>query len=118
MLKAMNFVTRLDALPHALGGRARSGRNLFMVPWKGRALFGTWESAQRSDPDDRRPHCSDIDSFLEDVNQAFPSAALARHDIPHWCIGVLFPRSCVETGACRWRATIKCTITPGAASKG
>jgi len=81
MLKAMNFVTRLDALPHALGGRARSGRNLFMVPWKGRALFGTWESAQRSDPDDRRPHSSDIDSFLEDVNQAFPSAALTRQDI-------------------------------------
>ncbi len=44
MLKAMNLVTRRDAGDEALGGRTASGRNLFLVPWRERALFGTWES--------------------------------------------------------------------------
>src|SRR5262249_38245149 len=50
MLKAMNLVTRRDAGDEALGGRAPSGRNLFMVPWRDRAIFGTWESDRPCDP--------------------------------------------------------------------
>src|SRR6185312_8114246 len=45
MLKAMNLVTRRDAGDEALGGRSAAGRYLFLVPWRERALFGTWESA-------------------------------------------------------------------------
>ena len=44
ILKAMNLVTSREAGDEAIGGRSRSGRNLFLVPWRGRALFGTWES--------------------------------------------------------------------------
>src|SRR5262249_31569270 len=50
MLKAMNLVTRRDAGDEALGGRSPSGRNLFMVPWRDRAIFGTWESDRRVAP--------------------------------------------------------------------
>ena len=46
----MNLVTRRDAGDAALGGRSASGRNLFLVPWRGRALFGTWESSQALPP--------------------------------------------------------------------
>ena len=52
MLKAMNLVTRRDAGEEALGGRSPSGRNLFLVPWRERALFGTWESDRPCDADD------------------------------------------------------------------
>ena len=38
----------------AVGGRSASGRNLFLVPWRGRALFGTWESATVCAPETRR----------------------------------------------------------------
>ncbi len=44
MLMAMNLVTTREAGDVALGGRSESGRNLFLVPWRRRALFGTWES--------------------------------------------------------------------------
>ena len=54
MLKAMNLVTRRDAGDEALGGRSSSGRNLFLVPWRERALFGTWESDRVCDPDGYR----------------------------------------------------------------
>src|SRR5262245_31220099 len=50
MLKAMNLVTRRDAGEEALGGRSSTGKNLFLVPWRERAVFGTWESEHTFDP--------------------------------------------------------------------
>src|SRR5439155_445058 len=52
LLKAMNLVTRREAGEEALGARAASGRHLFLVPWRGRALFGTWESDREATDDD------------------------------------------------------------------
>lgn len=81
MLKAMNLVTRRDAGDEALGGRATSGRNLFLVPWRDRALFGTWESDRACDPDDCRVNDADIAAFMAELNQAFPALDLTPADI-------------------------------------
>jgi glycerol-3-phosphate dehydrogenase len=81
MLKAMNLLTASRAPSAALGGRGSRGRNLFMVPWKGRALFGTWESASAASLDDSRPTASEVDAFLTEVQAAFPSFALSRRDV-------------------------------------
>jgi glycerol-3-phosphate dehydrogenase len=81
MLKAMNVVTRRDAGEEALGGRAISGRNLFLVPWRERALFGTWESADVASPDDTGVTDQEIGSFITELNQAFPALDLTRADV-------------------------------------
>jgi len=81
MLLAMNLVTRLDGGEAAIGAPAGSGRALFMVPWRGRALFGTWESGTVRRPDERQPSAADIDAFVQDVASAFPSSGLSRHDV-------------------------------------
>jgi glycerol-3-phosphate dehydrogenase len=81
MLKAMNLVTRRDAGEEALGGRAISGRNLFLVPWRERALFGTWESADVASPDDTGVTDQEIGSFITELNQAFPALDLTRADV-------------------------------------
>ena len=81
MLKAMNLVTRRPAANFAMGGRSASGRNLFLVPWRGRALFGTWESGAACSPDDRRVTRAEVDAFLAELNQAFPSVALTPDDV-------------------------------------
>jgi glycerol-3-phosphate dehydrogenase len=81
MLKAMNLVTRRDAGDEALGGRAISGRNLFLVPWRDRALFGTWESDRACDPEDCRVTDADIAQFTAELNQAFPALDLTPADI-------------------------------------
>jgi glycerol-3-phosphate dehydrogenase len=81
MLKAMNLVTRRDAGEEALGGRGASGRNLFMVPWRERAVFGTWESDQRCDPDDTAISKRDVAAFIADLNGAFPALDLTLADI-------------------------------------
>lgn len=81
LLKAMNLVTRREAGAVALGGRSPSGRNLFLVPWRGRALFGTWESARLCGPDETGIGGEEVSSFIADVNHAFPSLDLTPADI-------------------------------------
>ena len=81
MLKAINLVTRRDAGEEAIGGRAISGRNLFLVPWRERALFGTWESAEVANPDDTGVTDREIGSFITELNQAFPALDLTRADV-------------------------------------
>ena len=81
MLKAMNLVTKRDAGDEALGGRSASGRNLFLVPWRDRALFGTWEADRPCDPDDATVSERDVAAFIADLNQAFPALDLSMADV-------------------------------------
>jgi glycerol-3-phosphate dehydrogenase len=87
LIKAMNLVTRREAGYVAVGGRATSGRNLFLVPWRNRAIFGTWESHQLSGtagaPDDDVASVSEAEvaAFIEEINQAFPSVELTLSDV-------------------------------------
>jgi glycerol-3-phosphate dehydrogenase len=80
-LKAMNLVTRRDAGEEALGGRAPSGRNLFLVPWRGRALLGTWESDRAIESNALDATGSEIESFIHELNQAFPALDLILADV-------------------------------------
>jgi glycerol-3-phosphate dehydrogenase len=81
MVKAMNLVTKRDAGDEALGGRSTVGRYLFLVPWRERALFGTWESDRVCDPADTSVAEGDVASFIAELNQAFPALDLSLADI-------------------------------------
>jgi len=81
MLKAMNLVTKRDAGDEALGGRSPSGRNLFLVPWRERALFGTWESDRACDPADTTIVEADVAAFITELNQSFPALDLSLADV-------------------------------------
>jgi glycerol-3-phosphate dehydrogenase len=81
LLKAMNLVTRRDAGDEALGGRTASGRHLFLVPWRGRALMGTWESAAATAAGPADATGDEVTSFIGELNQAFPALDLARSDV-------------------------------------
>jgi glycerol-3-phosphate dehydrogenase len=89
LLTAMNLVTRRDAGEEALGGRAKSGRHLFLVPWRERALFGTWESAEARAPGDRGVREQDVAAFIVELNQAFPSLDLKLADVTHVHQGIV-----------------------------
>ncbi|HVH26514.1 MAG TPA: FAD-dependent oxidoreductase [Vicinamibacterales bacterium] len=81
MMMAMNLVTRRTAGDTALGGRSSFGRNFFLVPWRGRSLFGTWESGSRARAKDAEIAEADILSFVRELNEAFPSLALGLDDV-------------------------------------
>lgn len=81
LLRAMNLVTRRQAGDEALGGRSAAGHHLFLVPWRGRALFGTWESPRPCRPDDTAPDESEVAAFITELNEAFPSLALTMDEV-------------------------------------
>jgi glycerol-3-phosphate dehydrogenase len=81
LLKAMNLVTRRDAGDEALGGLSKRGRNLFLVPWRRRALFGTWESTLPCAPGDTSVRQDEVAAFIADLNHAFPSLDLTPDDV-------------------------------------
>ena len=81
LLQAMNVVTTREAPRSALGGRSRSGRNLFLVPWHGRALFGTWESGVLCDSTRTSVDEAALVAFLAELNEAFPSYRLRCDEV-------------------------------------
>lgn len=81
LMQAMNLVTRRAAPACAIGGRGPSGRNLFLVPWRGRALFGTWESGRVRTSIQSEVERESLSAFLAELNVAFPSMALTMEDI-------------------------------------
>jgi glycerol-3-phosphate dehydrogenase len=81
LLKAMNLVTRREAGDEALGGRTTSGRNLFLVPWRGRALLGTWEAAPTIERERVGATQEEVGSFIAELNHAFPALELTQSDV-------------------------------------
>jgi glycerol-3-phosphate dehydrogenase len=81
LLKAMNLVTSKPASDMALGAPAPGGRMLTLVPWRGRAIVGTSQSATLVQPGDTAVSDAELDGFLADANHAFPALKLSRADI-------------------------------------
>src|SRR5262249_32248140 len=81
LLKAMNLVTNREAGEEALGARTPSGRHLFLVPWRGRALLGTWESQKPAESAAPDVSSDEVDAFIAELNQAFPALDLHRGDV-------------------------------------
>ena len=82
LIKTMNLVTTREAGGEAaLGGRTRAGKHLFLVPWRSRALFGTWESSVRTAHDDVGAREEEVAGFVTQLNDAFPSLDLTIGDV-------------------------------------
>jgi glycerol-3-phosphate dehydrogenase len=81
LLKAMNLVTSKPASDMALAAPASSGRMLTLVPWRGRAIVGTSQSATLVQPGDTNVTPAEIDAFIAEANQAFPALKLTRADV-------------------------------------
>ncbi len=78
MLKAMNLVTTAPISDIALAAPTSSGRMLTLVPWRGRAIVGTSQSAVL--PPGARPivTASEVEAFIMEANEAFPGLGLTH----------------------------------------
>jgi len=90
LVKAMNLVTSKPASDIALGApvrgvgadaSAKTARMLTLVPWHGRALIGTAQSADFKQPGDLGVTPAEIDAFIADANAAFPALKLTLADV-------------------------------------
>ncbi len=81
LLKAMNLVTSRPMSGPALASSTNDGRMLFVVPWEGRAVAGTSHSQSTCGPDQAEVTAEELGSFIEQVNEAFPSLHLRASDV-------------------------------------
>jgi glycerol-3-phosphate dehydrogenase len=90
------------AVPGATGDPdaivSRKARHLFLVPWRDHTLVGVWHVVYTGDPDAVRVAREDIESFLSEINDAYPPLALTLRDVAQSNAGlVLFGEN--EPGA-------------------
>jgi glycerol-3-phosphate dehydrogenase len=81
LVKAMNLVTSKPASDMALAAPGPAGAMLTLVPWNGRALIGTAQSADFARPADLAVTTSEVDAFIRDANVAFPALGLTRDEV-------------------------------------
>ncbi|CDN14293.1 Aerobic glycerol-3-phosphate dehydrogenase [Richelia intracellularis] len=67
----------------------KSNRLLFMAPWRGQTMIGTNYVVWDGKPDDVRVNKSDIQEFITEINQAYPSANITREDVSFIHTGLL-----------------------------
>jgi glycerol-3-phosphate dehydrogenase len=81
LVKAMNIVTTRPAPEVACGAASASGRLLFALPWQGRLSIGTWHGTKPCGADASMVAPDELEGFLAEINQAFPSLDLTEHDV-------------------------------------
>ena len=81
MLKAMNLVTSRPAAKAALVAQTRHGRALVALPWQGRTLVGTSESASEHAAGDQAAVRAEVAAFLDEVNETFPQLGLRPDEV-------------------------------------
>jgi len=79
--KTMNLVVRPLVREHAIGVGEGGGRLLFLVPWRGLTMVGTVHLPYHGAADAFRLSTADVESFLSEVNRAYPAAALTPDDV-------------------------------------
>jgi glycerol-3-phosphate dehydrogenase len=78
--KALNLVTRRPWRGDAVGA-ALHGGTLFLVPWEGHLIVGTWHDDREFEPKESGVAEVELARCLDDVNAAFPGLDLARAEV-------------------------------------
>lgn len=94
LAKAMNLVTRPLFGPEqkcAVGitGRAPGSRLFFIAPWRSHSLIGTWYGHDLGQTKPPTATAGEIESFLADINQAYPNFNLTPDDVQWVHTGLL-----------------------------
>ena len=60
---------------------APDGREVFIMPWQGRTLVGTTETAFTGDPAECAPAAAEVDYLLDVYNRYFPGKRMSASEI-------------------------------------
>jgi glycerol-3-phosphate dehydrogenase len=105
--KAINLITPAFLPAYAVGLPSRrvyrdadaifdkGTRLLFVTPWRGHSMIGTAYAVYDDTPEKFQVTAQDVQDFLNDLNQAYPSANLQREDVV-FVHGGLLPMSGID----------------------
>ncbi|MFQ5766453.1 MAG: glycerol-3-phosphate dehydrogenase/oxidase [Acidobacteriota bacterium] len=68
---------------------SRQARHLFLVPWRDHTLVGVWHLIWNKGPDAVQVRDSELRSYVEEINWAYPGLHLDPHDITMWNAGLV-----------------------------
>jgi glycerol-3-phosphate dehydrogenase len=68
---------------------SRGTRHLFLVPWRNYTLAGVWHVAYKGKPDEFTVTEQELQSFLDEINSAYPPLTLTLADITMWNAGLI-----------------------------
>ncbi|EOQ94859.1 FAD dependent oxidoreductase [Leptospira wolbachii serovar Codice str. CDC] len=66
----------------------RDGSHLFVIPWRGKTIVGTTDTAYEDDPDFFKVKQSEIVDLLDEVNHSFGFAKLTLKDVDYYYGGL------------------------------
>ncbi len=78
--KAINLVTTKPMGSVAIAG-SHAGGTLLRVPWRGRAIVGTWHSTSAAAAASADVSEAELDAVIADINATFPAFALDRQQV-------------------------------------
>lgn len=68
---------------------SRGGRHLFLVPWRGVTLVGVWHKVFEGHPDTYEITDAELESWISEVNLAYPQAGLTLDDVAMGSAGLV-----------------------------
>jgi glycerol-3-phosphate dehydrogenase len=99
---AMNLVLKRQLIPQYAVGIwstskfkdedafiSKGSRLLFITPWRKYSLIGTTHVPYEGEPGEFRVKEKDIESFVQEVDQAYPAANIKREDVSFFYAGML-----------------------------
>ena len=60
---------------------SRGNRHLFVVPWRDHTLVGVWHVVHRGDPDTAVVSATEVQAFIDEINEAYPGLMLQFEDV-------------------------------------
>jgi glycerol-3-phosphate dehydrogenase len=68
---------------------SRKHRHLFLVPWRAYTLVGVWHVVYQGAPDDYTVTEEELQTFIDEVNEAYPALGLTLDDVSMWNAGLV-----------------------------
>jgi glycerol-3-phosphate dehydrogenase len=60
---------------------SRGNRHLFLAPWRNHTLVGVWHVVHRGDPDTAVVSATEVQAFIDEINEAYPALMLQFEDV-------------------------------------
>lgn len=68
---------------------SRGKRHLFIVPWHNYTLIGVWHMVNKGSPDKLTVMDKELQEFIDEVNEAYPTLGLTLKDVSMWNAGLV-----------------------------
>ena len=68
---------------------SRPARHIFLMPWRKYTLVGVWHVVQTTEPDKITVAGSEIQTYIDEMNWAYPSLDLTLEDVTMWNAGLV-----------------------------